>query len=284
MNIWSPRTRVLVVDDDAGVLRAVKRILESSCELASASSPAEALAVAPALAPDLAILDIRMPGMDGFELMQRLKGEQPDLDVIFITGSMTEPDANLIRAIRQGAFYYIQKPFDREVLQTLVDRCLELRRLRALADGELSKLRRVQTQLLPQSAPAHPEYLLAFRYRPFYFATGDYYDFFPQPDGTLAAFIGDSSGHGPSACMLMATMRTLLRTHPEVHGNPGAALSGLTRMLHVLTPGDLFMTAVYLVLEKAGRIRWAAAGQHPPLRVSASGELFPVDRPRLDYH
>ncbi len=276
----SPRSkpaRVLVIDDDAGVLRAVQRILGTRYELATASSPAEALALAPDFDPDLAILDIRMPAMNGFELMQRLKAGQPDLDVIFMTGSMTEPDAHLIRAIRQGAFYFIQKPFDREVLQTLVERCLELRQLRAVADRELNKLRWAQSRLLPQAAPAHPGFQLAVRYRPFYFATGDYHDFFPQPDGTLAVFVGDSSGHGPSACMLMATMRTLLYTHPEIQGDPGKALSGLNRMFHALTPADLFMTAVYVVLTRDGSVRWAAAGQHPPLWLTAVGEVAPMD-------
>jgi sigma-B regulation protein RsbU (phosphoserine phosphatase) len=191
---------------------------------------------------------------------------------------MSEPDANLIRAIRHGAFYYIQKPFDREVLETLVERCLELRRLRSFADRELDKLRCAQVRLLPQSAPVHPQYALAFRYRPFYFATGDYFDFFPRADGTMAVFLGDSSGHGPSACMLMATMRTLLLTHPDVHGDPGSALSSLNRMFHALTPSDLFMTAVYLVLEKDGLFRWAAAGQYPPARINNDGEVTPVDR------
>ena len=276
----SPRSkpaRVLVIDDDPGVLRAVTRILGTRYELATASSPAEALAVAPEFVPDLAILDIRMPAMDGFELMQRLKADQPDLDVIFMTGSMTEPDAHLIQAIRQGAFYFIQKPFDREVLQTLVERCLELRRLRAVADRELNKLRWAQSRLMPQAAPGHPAFELAMRYRPFYFATGDYHDFFPQPDGALAVFAGDSSGHGPSACMLMATMRTLLYTHPEIQGDAGEALSGLNRIFHGLTPADLFMTAVYLVLRGDGMVSWAAAGQHPPLRVSATGEVAPLD-------
>jgi sigma-B regulation protein RsbU (phosphoserine phosphatase) len=231
----------------------------------------------PTFTPDLAILDVRMPGIDGFELMQRMRSEQSDLDVIFITGSMTEPDANLIRAIRQGAFYFIEKPFDREVLQTLVERCLELRRLRTVADRELVNLRRAQSRLLPQSAPTHQEFLLAVRYRPYFFATGDYYGFFPRADGALTVFVGDSSGHGPSACMLMATMRTLLFTHPEVHTDPGGALSSLNQMFHALTPDDLFMTAMYLLLEQNGRIRWAAAAQHPPVRVSQEGELAPMD-------
>jgi sigma-B regulation protein RsbU (phosphoserine phosphatase) len=270
--------RVLVVDDDPGMLRAVCRVLQGDYELTGVSTPGEALAAAPAFRPDLAILDIRMPGMDGFELMRRLKAARPDLDVIFVTGSLSDPDAHLVKAMQQGAFYFVQKPFDREVLRTLVDRCLELRRLRQLADRELTKLRLAQRRLLPQEAPAHPGYRLAFRYRPFYFATGDYHDFFPRPGGSLAAFVGDSTGHGPSACMLMATMRALLHTQPDVHGDPGPALSRLTRLFHSLIPPDLFMTAVYLSLDPGGRVRWAAAGQHPPLQVSASGAVAESDR------
>jgi sigma-B regulation protein RsbU (phosphoserine phosphatase) len=276
MSAHAARLRILVVDDDPGVLRAVKRVLGQQYEVASASSGEVALEEISAFGPELAILDIRMPRMDGFELMQRLKAQQPDLDVIFVTGSLTEPDAHLIRAIRQGAFYFVQKPFDREVLLTLVERCLELRQLRALADRELTKLRMAQTRLLPQTAPVYPEYALAFRYRPFYFATGDYHGFFPLGDGRLAVFVGDSTGHGPSACMLMATMRTLLCTHREIHGDPGAALTALSRMFHDLIPSDLFMTAVYLLLEPGGRVCWAAAGQHPPLRLTNAGSA-PAD-------
>jgi sigma-B regulation protein RsbU (phosphoserine phosphatase) len=268
MNPRSAPARILAVDDDPGVLHAVKRVLGGQYELASASSPIEALALAEGFHPDLALLDIRMPAMDGFELMQRLRAEQPDVDIIFVTGSMTDPDAHLIRAIQQGAFYFIQKPFDRQVLQTLIERCLELRQLRSQTNQELHQLRVAQSRLLPQVPPTHAEYQIAFRYRPFFFATGDYHDFFPQPDGSLAVFVGDSCGHGPSACMLMATMRTLLYTHPEIHGDPGHALSRLTGMFHALIPFDLFMTALFLRLGSGGRIDWAAAGQHPPLRVA----------------
>jgi sigma-B regulation protein RsbU (phosphoserine phosphatase) len=268
MNLRAVPARVLAIDDDPGVLHAVKRILAGQYELASTSSPIEALELARGFRPDLALLDIRMPAMDGFELMQRLRVEHPNVDIIFVTGSMTDPDAHLIRAIEQGAFYFIQKPFDRQVLQTLIQRCLELRHLRLQADRELQQLRVLQNQLLPQVPPAHGEYQIAFRYRPFYFATGDYHDFFPQPDGSLVVFVGDSCGHGPSACMLMATMRTLLYTHPDILSDPGNALSRLSAMFHALIPSDLFMTALLLRLESGGRIDWAAAGQYPPLRIT----------------
>jgi phosphoserine phosphatase RsbU/P len=277
MNPRSAPARILAVDDDPGVLHAVKRILGGQYELASTSSPLEALAMAGGFRPDLALLDIRMPAMDGFELMQRLRVEQPDMDIIFVTGSMTDPDAHLIRAIQQGAFYFIQKPFDREVLQTLIQRCLELRHLRWQANQELQLLRVAQSRLLPQVPPSHVEYQIAFRYRAYYFATGDYHDFFPQSDGSLVVFVGDSCGHGPSACMLMATMRTLLYTHPEIHGDPGHAFSRLTGMFHSLIPSDLFMTALLLRLGSGGRIDWAAAGQHPPLRVTGE-QVAPLNQ------
>jgi sigma-B regulation protein RsbU (phosphoserine phosphatase) len=279
MNLRSVPARILTVDDDPGVLHAVKRILGGQHELASTSSPIEALTLAGGFRPDLALLDIRMPAMDGFELMQKLRAEQPDVDIIFVTGSMSDPDAHLIRAIQQGAFYFIQKPFDRQVLQTLIQRCLELRRLRSQAKQELEQLRVAQSRLLPQVPPSHGEYQIAFRYRAFYFATGDYHDFFPQPDGSMAVFVGDSCGHGPSACMLMATMRTLLYTHPEIHGDPGQALSRLTGMFHALIPSDLFMTALLLRLGSGGRIDWAAAGQHPPLRVKGD-QVAPLNQAR----
>jgi sigma-B regulation protein RsbU (phosphoserine phosphatase) len=270
-------TRILVVDDDPHVLRAVSRVLERDYAVHCAATPAEALEYAAQSAPDLALLDVRMPLMDGFTLRRRLGADHPDLDVILMTGSLTEPDAHLIRAIEEGAFYFIHKPFDRRVLQTLVRRCLELRRLRSVADRELARLRIAQGRLLPQSAPRVPGYTLSFRYEPFYYATGDYLGFFPRSNGGLGVFVGDGSGHGPSASMLMATVRALLHTQPSMHQAPGHALHTLGEMFAGLVPPDLFMTAVYLLLEPDGRVSWAAAGQDPPLRLNAAGELAPVE-------
>ena len=110
------RRRILVVDDEPGVLRAVCRILQESYDVEGVPSAEQALALFGEYRPDLAVLDIRMPGMDGFTLMQELKSSRPDLDVILMTGSADESDEKLLRAIRERAFYFIQKPFDREVL------------------------------------------------------------------------------------------------------------------------------------------------------------------------
>jgi sigma-B regulation protein RsbU (phosphoserine phosphatase) len=146
-----------------------------------------------------------------------------------------------------------------------------------LAENELLKLAKVQQRLLPRYAPPVAGYELALAYRPSYLATGDYYDFFPRADGRTGVFVGDGSGHGPSACMLMATMRTILRTHPLMHQTPGATLTFAGSLFRSLIPSDMFMTGVYLLLGPDGEVGWSAAGHHPPLWADRGGELARID-------
>ena len=148
--------RILVVDDEPGMLRAVERVLSGTYHVIGTRSSRDALSVAAEFNPDLAIVDIRMPDLDGFELMARLKARFPELDVILMTGSVDDLDEKLVRAIRSPAFYFIQKPFDREVLKTLVERCVELRWRRAensrhlkRLETEMAEARAFQQGLLP---------------------------------------------------------------------------------------------------------------------------------------
>jgi sigma-B regulation protein RsbU (phosphoserine phosphatase) len=77
--------------------------------------------------------------------------------------------------------------------------------------------------------------------------------------------------------VLAATVRALFRTYPGLHGEPGATLTTAGRLLHDLIPADLFMTGVYVVFDKGGRVGWTSAGHLPPLRVSPAGRVAPVD-------
>jgi serine phosphatase RsbU (regulator of sigma subunit) len=139
-----------------------------------------------------------------------------------------------------------------------------------------AKLCNLQRRILPQVPPAVPGYRLCFAYRPTFVVTGDYHDFFRRPDGLTAAFLGDGSGHGPAASMLMAVMRTLLHTH-DLHRSPGETLTRAGQLFHALVPSDLFMTGVYVVLGPGGGVSWAAAGHHPPLWLDRRGNLHDTD-------
>lgn len=140
-----------------------------------------------------------------------------------------------------------------------------------------AQLCNLQRRILPRVPPPAPGYQQVLAYRPSFVVTGDYHDFFCRPDGQMAVFVGDGSGHGPAASMLMAMMRTILHTHPDLHREPGETLTLAGRMLHRLVPSDLFMTGVYLLLGGDGRVSWSSAGHHPPLRVNRSGQLDPID-------
>lgn len=140
-----------------------------------------------------------------------------------------------------------------------------------VAQWELRRLAKAQQKLLLQSAPTMAEYEAALIYRPAFVVTGDYYDFFPLSHDAWGVFIGDGSGHGPAACMLMAMMRTILRTHPDIHGEPGTTLELAGAMMRELIPSDMFMTGLYLRLEPGGTVKWAAAGHHPPMRIGRDG-------------
>jgi phosphoserine phosphatase RsbU/P len=210
--------RILVVDDDPGILHALSRILGRRHHVTCVSSGPAALEQAQRLRPDLAIVDIRMPEMTGFEVTRGLKAALRDVDVILMTGNAEEPDDNLIQAIDEGAFYFIQKPFDRRVLLALVNRCLELRRLREdrerylrRVERELEEARQFQISLLP---PPHFELAglsIDARYLACTELAGDIYDYVEAKDGAVALLIADVVGHGTSAAMMTAVVKAAFR-------------------------------------------------------------------------
>src|SRR6516225_4470371 len=176
-------SRILVVDDEAGMLRSVERVLGEDYEVVSTRSSRDAVRLAEAFKPDLAILDIQMPEMDGFHLMEKLQALDVDLDVILMTGSIQELDAKLIRAIRKDAFYFLQKPFDRGVLLSLVERCLKLKTLDRTnqqhllrVKKELDDARAFQQSLLPPTSAKLGGICISAHYEPCSELGGDFYD------------------------------------------------------------------------------------------------------------
>jgi phosphoserine phosphatase RsbU/P len=75
----------------------------------------------------------------------------------------------------------------------------------------------------------------------------------------------------------MVTMRTILWTHPDLHGQPGQTLTTVNRLFYPLNVPDRFMTGLYLLLGEKGQVSWAAAAHHPPLRISRGGRVHAID-------
>ncbi|MGK4343146.1 sigma-54-dependent transcriptional regulator [Ectopseudomonas oleovorans] len=147
--------QVIVVDDEAAIREAVQQWLElSGCDVRTCASAAEALALVDRDFPGIVVSDVRMPGSDGLQLLDKLLQVDTDLPVILVTGHGDVPMA--VQALRQGAYDFIEKPFTPERLLDSVRRALDKRRLvcenrqlrRQVADKG-----RIESQLIGISRP-----------------------------------------------------------------------------------------------------------------------------------
>jgi CheY-like chemotaxis protein len=264
-------SRILVVDDDPGMLRAVERVLGGSHHVLATTSPGEAILEAGAVNPDLAIVDIRMPEMDGFELMTRLKSRCAELDIILMTGSIDDLDEKLVRALRSPAFYFIQKPFDRDVLSTLVDRCLELRWRReqhlqnvARLETEMAEARAFQQSLLPDGDAVVNALAISCRYLPSAGLGGDLYDYAALDSGETALLVADVSGHGVSAAMLTGVVKSAFHASRVDGFDPLAVVHRVSQGLTPFSAQRFVTLFTMLVSPVQRRLRYAGAG-HPPI-------------------
>lgn len=275
-------SRILIVDDDQGMLRAVSRVLGRHFTVKTAAQPREALEIARAFEPEVAVVDLRLPEMNGFELMDRLQGDTPGMDVILMTGNVEDPDQNLVRAIDEGAFYFIQKPFDRRVLLTLVGRCIELRRLRraelrnaARMQRELEEARRFQLSILPPAERDMYGVKLSARYIACTELAGDLYDYAPIDDGRVAVLIADVSGHGASAAMMTGIVKSAFRSAHVHDYQPKSVVERISDSMRSFDPSRFITLFCGLIDPSTTTLTWASAG-HPPALLRRPGH--PLER------
>ncbi len=278
------RSRIMVVDDEPGMLRSVERLLKSDYRVVGVATPLEALETAASFMPDLAVLDIRMPGMDGFELTRRLKALQPGMDVILMTGSIQEVDQQLTRALREKAFYFIQKPFDREVFLTLVSRCLDLRRLEEenrahtrRLESSLSEARAFQKSLLPPETSRVGTVSFAARCIPCDGLAGDFYDYAGSRDGHAAFVLGDVSGHGVSAAMLTGVLKSSFQASQAEGYEPTAVVRRVAEAMQAFGTGRFITLFSGRIHQEEGWLEFVNAGHPPGVRWGPSGEPTALD-------
>ena len=122
--------RILVIDDEPGICRAFEQFLsERGHEVRVSSRGETAIRLSEAFGPDLAIVDVRLPGMSGLELLVKLREKDASLPVIVVTAYGAMETA--VEAMRRGAYDYLLKPLELARIQTVIDRALESRKIAA---------------------------------------------------------------------------------------------------------------------------------------------------------
>lgn len=290
MSVEASGCTILVVDDNETNRDLLSRRLSRkghAVELAEHGR--QALTMLADKPFDLVMLDIMMPGMNGYEVLERIKAD-PDLQhipVIMITA--VDDQDSVIRCIEMGAEDHLPKPFNPAVLQARVNASLAKKQLhdreKIYAESlarELEIGRKIQMGFLPETLPTVAGWEIAARFRPARQVAGDFYDAFTLPDGSIALIVADVCDKGVGAALFMALFRSLLRALAEQWFAGGASESSLHATVvatndyiaRTHASANMFATVFFGVLDpRTGTMTYVNAGHDSPYILTPAGDV-----------
>jgi phosphoserine phosphatase RsbU/P len=271
---------ILVVDDSKAQASFIKKTLDDDYETILATSGLEGLEKYKEIKPDLILLDIEMPHMNGYEVCRRLKAmtENTFVPVIFLT-SNTDLDS-LTMGLHIGGEDFLTKPFAPEELKARVQAALrtkkqysQLETAHATVEKERDIIANIQKGLLCDEPPDIEGMRFFTDYQPSSKAGGDYYDFIPIDQDHLGVLISDVSGHGTPAAVIMAMMRVLLSSFASQTHSPKDTLQKLNKILRQNLETGFFITTFYGVIHLPTKVmKYASAGHPPPFFINYDTE------------
>lgn len=279
---------ILLVDDNPTNLQVLFQTLEGAgCKLLIAKNGNGALTIAGKARPDLILLDIMMPDIDGYEVCRQLKADPATAGIPVIFLSALGETGDKVKGLQLGAVDYITKPFQPDEVIARVNTHLTIHRLKREVESQKDQLKHelevvseVQRKLLPKKLPEIDGFKLAVHYETSRYAGGDYYDIIEIPENRWGFLIADAEGHSAPAAVLMAMTCALFRAYPVSADDPAAVLHYLNEHLcKVADPS--FMTALYAVYDVGQQtMRVARAGQPLPMIYrSSEKKAFELNSP-----
>jgi len=292
MNDMDLALRLLTIEDEATVRRSITAYFEDSgFEVLQATNGREGLEVFAAGKPDVVLCDLRMPEMDGLQVLEELARTAPETPFIVVSGTGDLGDA--IQALKLGAWDYVTKPIqDMAVLEHSVHKALErselLREnrayrehleetnrrlkesLRQLQEDETAA-RAIQFQLLPEETVLRERYRFEHYLRTSAYLSGDFLDYFELDERRIGFYFADVSGHGVSSAFITVLLNSVMNHLREGHRAgrddtllyPDRVLKTINDDIAAQSLGK-YLTMFYGVLDdEAGTLTWSNGGQFP---------------------
>ena len=280
--------RILIVDDEPFNVDYLEQELEDlHYEIITAFNGQEALEKIQTGKPDLILLDIMMPVMDGYAVLEKVKADEDLRNIPIIIISANNDLQSVVKGIEMGAEDYLPKPFEPAILQARISSSLERKYLRDLEQMHLKSLqremdiaRRIQKEFLPAEIPTLPGWQVAAYFKAANNVAGDFYDVFTLPDGNLVFVIGDVCGKGIGAALFMTLYRSLIRATATSNDltDPSSQISLLPeeRLKHAAAFTNLYVTTTHadtftfattfmgLFDVNTGMLYYINAGNEPP--------------------
>ncbi|HKQ37561.1 MAG TPA: SpoIIE family protein phosphatase [Verrucomicrobiae bacterium] len=275
---------ILVVDDDAMSRRVLAQLLSTAgykCRVSNDGS--EALEEIHARPPSLLLLDFDMPGLNGAEVLRRLRSDGnptvAQIPAIMLTAHGSEQSE--VSCLQAGADDFVTKPVNASVLRARIETQLRLRSMRRQLErqnDELEKWRRdlerdlaaarlTQQSLIPQKPLLLPGWQIATCYHPVIQVGGDIYGWLRMKDGRVLFWIADGTGHGAAAALLTTLAKLLFHHGSMDHDSPASLMEAVDNDFRSIFGARSFMTAMCVALDPTnGQAQVVGAG-HPSLLV-----------------
>jgi len=268
--------RVLIVDDAKANVDVLVEALRGEYKISVALSGESAFRIIEKNPPDLVLLDIVMPGMDGYEVCRRLRASPQTREIPVMFLSSLEDVQNKAMGFEVGGNDYLTKPF--EVLEVKA-RVRSLLKAKAYSDAvkekmasELRIAREIQLGILPSDISVCTEgtrlEIEAFL-EPAREVGGDLYEVLRTEDGRVVIVLGDVSGKGIPAALFMAVTMTLIRTLGRQFRSPDQILRQVSDALAKQNPKEMFVTLFCAIHDpRQGVVSCANAGHPSPVLIS----------------
>ena len=272
---------ILIVDDNptnVDILQA--RLAANNYEIITAADGEEGLAMARDEQPDLILLDIMMPKMDGIEVCRHVRADatMPFMPIIMVTAKADSKD--VVAGLEAGGDEYLTKPVDHAAL---VARVKSMLRIKSLHDTVLEQSAQLKAQLETATKiqslfwPKIPELKAGGHIWaesvPATYVGGDLYDVIPLPDDSLLAYVADVSDKGVPAALIMAALSTNIRSEAMLQSEVDKLLETVNNTLHILTSEEGFFATIVLARywPASGKMQLALGGHLQPLWIVENG-------------
>ena len=267
-------------DNPANVEILQMRLMANNYDIITATDGEMGLAVAREKHPDLILLDIMMPIMDGLEVCRRLKGDPslPFMPIILVTAKTDSKD--VVAGLDAGGDEYLTKPVDHAAL---VARVKSMLRIKMLHDTVLEQSTQLKKQLTTATKiqslfwPESPEIVAGGHIWavsvPANYVGGDLFDVIPLSDGSLLAYVADVSDKGVPAALIMAALSTKIRSDSRIYSDISELLVSINSSMYNLISEEGFFASIALVKfwPTNGKMELALGGHLQPLWLVANG-------------
>jgi len=220
MTIMENKIKVLAVDDEKFNLMLLKGCLKADqYEIVGCTNAVDALQEYKKQYFDVLLLDVLMPGIDGFELRKLIRGIDKEKPIIFLTALVDDVNTTMLNQISWDPYtYYMNKSYSKKLLSNKIEQAVEVYRSKRMMESYYNKLETemdvagdLQKLLLPDWCVLNKAFCASFIYLPCAKVSGDIYELFQIYGDKYLFFVGDIAGHGMQAALYMAAVQSFLK-------------------------------------------------------------------------